>query len=515
MATTNQIVVKDPDTCRNDMLRTLKNGLIAAGKPTANVTPGSDFYHTADALAGELAVVGANGIIKTDAQMPDTATDDTDPNGDQDLSRWGAMLKVEPQPASGSVGSVIIECSAPSPVPFQAELTDDTGQIFRVTVGGTYANGEIVPVEAVSTGESTNHDEGDVLSWKQAPTYCSEKVSVAVGGLINGAPAEDSETQRQRIYGKLQVAPSSGNWEQIVETAEESTNSVQKAYCYPAVQGPASCDVAVTAAPTATNKGRTVASALMNGTVIPYTEGQTAKFGQLNVTSVTGVATDVAIGLTLPDAPTANPPGLGGGWKDGSPWPAPDGVSAFKCAVTAVTSTTEFTVEGNNVGTPIANVTRIAWLSPTEWKLYQATVTGVTNLVGSFVITIDRPFVGIGSGALIWPDIVNASTYVAALLAAYAKMGPGEKTTNTSALVRGFRHPPPSVAWPYALGPHLLSAMTKVSSDVASAQFFYRNDGGTPLNGPSGTMAPPPPPALSNAPRIYVPRHLAFYRIRS
>lgn len=513
MAVINQFAVKDSVTIRNDILRTIKNGLYQQGVAEPNTGPGSDFFNIATALGNELAVVGANAVIKADAQMPDTATnDEVDPSGDQDLTRIATIFEVEPQPASGSVGFVVIEASATSPIAADTELTDKLGQRYRVTLGGNYANGASVPIAAISTGEETNLDEGETLQWAEAPPYCSEKVTVATGGLTNGADAEDSEVLRQRLLAKLQTPPGSGNWEHVAETAEESTNSVQKAFVYPAVQGPSTCDVAVAAAPTETNKSRVVSSSLMTGTVSPYM-GKLPRFGHLTTTTVEDVNADVAIGLSLPDAPTANPPGPGGGWLNGSPWPAPDGTTMFRCTVTAVTSTTQFTVDATSA--PQVNVSRIAWLSPTEWKLYTAVVIAVSGTSGAYTITLDKPFVGITTGCYIWPECQNAQAYVNSLLAQFALMGPGEKTTNASALARGFRHPPPANSWPYSLGPHLLQAITNTQEEVSSAQFFHRTDGTTTVTGSGGTVVPQTPASLSSPPKIFVPRHIAFYRVQS
>lgn len=500
----DEFVAKDAVTIRNDILRTIKNGLVEQGVSDPNVGPSSDFYSIATALGNELSVVSANAIVKADAQMPDTAEDD-------DLERITDVFDLTAQPASGSYGSVVITASATSPIATGAELTDELGQRFRVTIGGNYADEAEVPIEAISTGESTNHDAGDILTWASAPPYCSDKVTVATGGLINGADAEDSEALRERLYARLQAPPGSGNWEHVAETAEASTNSVQKAFVYPAVQGPGSCDVAVTAAPTDTNKSRQISTALLTGTVDPYTQGKLPKFGAINVTTVVDVNADVAIAISLPDAPTANPPGPGGGWLNGTAWPTPDGTTTYKSAVTAVTSTTEFTVESST--DPVANVTRIAWLSPYEWKLYTAVVTGVSGSGVTRTITIDRPFVGIAVGCYIWPECQNAQAYCDTILAAFALMGPGEKTSNASALVRGFRHPPPSVGWPYTLGPHLLNPLTKDHEEVSAAQFMYRTDGTTTVSGSAGVLTPQVAASLSAAPKQLIPRHCGIYRI--
>ncbi len=504
MAALKTLVVKDATTSRDDILRTIKNGLIGQGVSDPNVGPTSDFYNIASGLGNELAVIGANGIVATEAQMPDSAQD-------ADLTRVTDIFALSPQAAAGSVGSVVIVSTASAAIATDAELTDSTGQRFKVTTGGTYANGASVPVAAISVGESTNHDAGDLLTWSSAPPFCSDKVTVDVGGLTNGADAEDNEALRARLYAKLQDPAGSGNWEHVVETLEASTGSVQKGYAYPAVEGPSTCDGVVTAAPTKTNKSRAVAAALMTGTVTPYATGALPRFGLLTVTTVVDTNADVAFALALPSAPTANPPGPGGGWLNGTPWPAPDGSATFRCTITAVTSTKVMTCDATS--SPTADVSRIAWLSPYDWTLYTAVVIQVSGVSGAYVITLDKPLVGITIGSYIWPECQNAQLYVDAVLAQFALMGPGEKTTNASALLRGFRHPPPSTSWPYALGPHLLHAITEAQDEVDAAQFFHRTDGTTTATGSSGQVVPQVPAAVANAPRVYVPRHIAFYRI--
>lgn len=503
MAELNQFVVKDALTVRDDILRTIKNGLIARGVVSPNLGPNTDFYVTATALGNELAVIGANAIIKCDELMIDTAVDEA-------LDRWAAIFGMSLQGAAGSYGFIVLEASATAPIALGAQLQDSAGLRYEVTVGGNYDDGDLVPIRGVDVGAATNHDEDDPLQWASAPPYCADRVVVAMGGLINGVDAETQEGLRTRVLAKLQAAPASGNCQHVAEITESADVRVQKAFVYPAVQGPASFDVAAVAAPTDTEKGREIASALMTGTIAPFVEGTLPEHSEINVTTVVDVPVGVAFGLSLPEAPTASPPGPGGGWVNGSPWPAPDGSASFRCTVTVATSSTTFTVDA--LTTPAVGISRIAWVSPLTWTLYTALVTAVSGTSGAYVVTIDNPFVGIAVGNYIWPECENAQAYVNTVLDAFALMGPGEKTDNSSALIRGFRHPSPASAWPYTLGPHLLRPVTAIE-EVAAAQFFHRTDGTTTLTGPSGSVSPQAPAASNDPPNIFTPENIAFYRI--
>lgn len=511
MAELFTFTVKSAPEHRDDILRTIRAMLIRRGVSDPAVGSDSEYFVMATALANELAVCGANNIIKADEQMPDTAEDDDDAGTDA-LSRIAGIFNLSKRAASGSVGFVTFNVTAPSTVTLHAELSDEYSQTYRVTVGGTYDNGDPIPIEAKSTGKATNLPEGATLKWAgTAPAYSAPTALVAEGGLVNGADAETNEELRARIFAFFQNPPASGNWSHVAAILEESTSRVQKAFVYPAIQGAGTVHAAVTASPTSTNKSRVVASAVMTGTVTPYLVGLLPEHVDVTVTSVTDVNADLAIGLTLPEAPTASPPGPGGGWLNATPWPAPDNSSVYKAAVTAVTSTTVFSVSAASA--PIAGVTRIAWLSPTDWKLYRAKVTAVGSPSGgSYPITIDTPFTGIAVDCLIWPDCTNAQAYVDAVIATFAAMGPGEKTSNASALIRGFRHPRSITSYPYTLGSHFPNALVKLA-EVATAQFLYRSDGTTTLNGASGTVAPQVPGAVTSPPNQFVPRHIAFYRL--
>lgn len=503
MAVLGEFVTRDPATIRDSILRVIRNGLIERGITNPNVTPGSDWYVLATAVGLQCAVVESNCVIKAEAQMPDTAVG-------EELARWAALFELSKQAAAGSTGGVLLESSAATTIAAGSQLYDDAGLRYEVTIGGVYNDGDTVPITAISTGTATNHSEDDVLRWVTTPAFADEQAIVAAGGLVNGVDEEGDEDLRGRVFAYLQNPPRSGDWEHAAELAEASTSSVQKAFAYPAIQGPGTFHLAVTSAPTDANRSREVATATVTGTVSPFVLGSMPTHAYGVITTVEDVNADVAFSMSLPEAPTASPPGLGGGWKDGSPWPAPDGSSTFRCTVTAVTSDLVFTVDATTP--PQIGVSHIAWMSPTTWRLHRAVVANYSGTSGAYVLTLDAPFTGITTGSYVWPDCEQAETYIDAILTAFGLMGPGEKSSNASALIRGFRHPPPNTSWPYALGSWLLRQLSDAGDEVQDVGYLHRTDGTTTLTGGSGQVKPQVPASVTDAPKIFVPRHIALYR---
>ncbi len=495
---------RSPSTIRDNGLRTLRVALLRRGVASPNVDPGSDFFAEFQAFGNELAVVEANAVVMADQLLPDTASGDR-------LAIIGAARGKFKRPGIGAVGSVVADTTAAALVVTGAQLTGPQGFRYKVTVGGTYGDGDLIPIAAIDPGAATILDEGTALTWQTPPAFFAGTALVGPGGTINGSDPEDDEDFRARILANLQNPPAGDNPQALIECAIDSSPAVQAASAYPTVQGPGTQHIAVTAVPTRTNKSRQIAAATMAGTIVPYVLGKLGERAYTIVTTVRDTDATVAFGLSLPAAPTASPPGVGGGWLNGSPWPSVDGVAAFKCAVTAVTSTTVFTVDAATPPTP--NVSRIAWLSPFDWKLYAAVVRSYTGTAGAYVITIDTPFVGIAADCLIWPQAEKMQRYADAVLAAFRLMGPGEKTDNASALARGFRHPPVAEAWPASLGPHLVHGLESVSPELAFGIFLYRSDGVTTVTGTAGAVMPQVPADVEDPPRCFVPRHLAFYPV--
>lgn len=514
---------KTPKQVHDDIIRTIKAQLQLLGIAAPNVAPGSDFDVIATAVATEIAVGLANQTIMADQLMPDTAAG-------SNLDRWLALFGLSRRPAIPSRGVVTITCSQTTNIVGNptgvgaTQIVDSSGQLYFVTVGGSYPNGAQVPTQAVSGGAATDHANGDTLRWVTAPPYCSQTVSVGTpngeDGLSGGADSEVGvdEPPRQRLYQLFQNPPKGGNSQDIIAFAGQSSPLVQSAACYPALLGPSTAFFAVWGGPqvtgpfTSTSKSRQLAASLVTGTVVPYVQASLPEYVYLVGSSTIDQPQDVSLILSLPSAPTASPPGPGGGWLDGSPWPS-SVTGTAPCVVTGVTNALNFTLNATSPPTPGA--THIAYISPSNWQIYTATVTAYSGSSGAYTVTLDTPWpllatdFASGFPPAIFPQSAQQVNYAAAALAGFANLGPGEWTSVAAVKARAFRHPPPSLAWPSTLNALFLRTMENAGPEVLNAQFLV-GSGAAPtvpasisVNG-SGVLTSTPPAILT-------PRNISWY----
>jgi hypothetical protein len=514
---------KNAKQIHDDFIRTIKNGLIALGVTNPNVGPNSDYDLIATAVGNELAVVQANAVILADQLMPDTA-------GGAYLDRWLALVGLSRRPAIASSGVFTIptptSSNSQTNIPVNAQLYDSAGLLFQVTVGGTYGVGTgltlQVPCVAVQGGKATNHANGDSLSWVKSPAYLGPTVVVGTPGGTNGlSGGSDSEVgldepPRQRLLQLLQNPPKGGNPADIAGWATQSSQSAQAAFPYPALQGPGTVFFAVMAQPqstgpfTSTSMSRAVPTTTVVGTIVPYVQGLLPGQVYCVGSSTVDQPTDVALFLALPSAPTASPPGPGGGWVDGTPWPSTLS-GTFVPQVSAVTNSTTFQVQvAPNSVAPTPGVSHIAYVSPNVWTLYQATVLTATAVGNNlWNITIDTPFPDVFVGAFVFPQAVQQANYFAAALQAFANLGPGEWTANVTALQRAYRHPVPSLVWPSALDSNFLRTMENAGPEVETARYLFTS-GSTPLV-PSTITVSAAGALTSTPPAVLTPRNLGWY----
>jgi len=521
---------KSQPEIRNDILRTLSNHLRSLGISNPNVGPTSDYYGTADGLANEICVGLANGVVNTDNQMPDTA-------GGAFLDRWLALFKLARRGATQSAGVILPAYSLTQGytiIPLNATLLDAGGLRFTVTAGGSYGPGNpgmgqpanlYVPVQSQDAGAATDHANGDALTWVTLIPYVSNVATVGTTGGTDGlsggndSEATQDEPPRSRLYSRLQFPPVAGNWSDVANDARNSSPDVQDCAVYPALLGPAGMFFAVWGDPqiegvlSSTSKNRSLPTALINGTVVPYVQGKYPGRAVVVGTSIADQVSDVALLLSLPAAPTAQPAGPGGGWLDGTPWPS--SVSGAPCAVTAVASSVRFTV--NEATPPSPGVSHVAYASASNWQLYTAIVLAVSGTPGAYDVTIDTPWPNLANDfsnqdvVAVFPQAVQQENYLAAMLQGFANLGPGEWSVSAIVLTRAFRHPSTSQIWFSNLDANFLRVVENAGQEVLSATFLYRSHTSPTVPSVATITTSDPFTLTSSPPNHLVPGSLSWY----
>lgn len=192
-------------------------------------------------------------------------------------------------------------------------------------------------------------------------------------------------------------------------------------------------------------------------------------------------------------------------------------------SIVSTTSQTSFVVGAQTP--PTAGVSRIAYVSVSDWTLYVATVLAFSGSPGTYTITIDQPWPNLGAdcavispggllfgpGSAIFPQSVNQENYLAAVFQGFGLLGPGEWSSNAAVLVRAFRHPVPSQQWPSSLDANFLRGVEDAGDEVLSVQYLYRS-ATAPAVPTTPTITTTEPLTLTSPPpNILVPRSISFY----
>lgn len=515
----DKLAVPTPDEIRNGILRTERAGLAARGV-VANISPGGDRYIDASALTNELTVVHANAQVRADAAMPDTAEG-------EDLDRVAAVFGVTRRKAIGSSGALAFETTInPTLIAPGAQLVDERGNTFAVSVGGAYGDKSQtafpsdLPVVGVSTGRGTNHAAGDYFTWISPPAGAANKLRASIP-LTGGRAVEGDAELRARLLDRIKNPPAGGNFEQVIAWAEEANPRVDAAFVYPALDGPATYAVTVVGEMTAGTLGtqtRGLSPAVLTD-VGAYLAAKMPQHCNLNVQlGTTDQLVDVAVGMTLPASRSASPPGPGGGWTDAAPWPALLG-AATRVYVESVVSGSRFVLTSNDAATTpsaaglAAGTTQIAWLDPLATDadgnvspaFKVATVTAiVSSTTGHVEVEIDaqHPFAGIAAGHFVCPAAERIAEYGAALLRSMATLGPAQRTVDANRLPRSYRRPLTSEQAPSDLTSVQLRAVSSVGDEVLDVAWSYRS-----------ATSPTVPATTTDPVAILVPRYLGFYQL--
>lgn len=475
-------IFKTKDEIRDDFLRVIRNGL-ARLQRFINIGPGTDEYIRGEAIGQFGSLVQANLQAAYDAVFADTAAG-------EDLDRLLRVYDLNRKQAGGSSGRITLQSGSSTLVPVGAQLSSPQGFIFRVTTGGTYSNGDTIPITCVDTGTQTNLPSGTVLKWANPPAYASNTAVLATA-TSEGVDQESDEGARLRLLSHLAHAPSGGNWSWWKELGEGTDPSVQSVFVYACANGPSTVYLAIVAAPSKFSKSRVIASDKLNSTIIPIILGEATVGIHAVVQTVTDVPTSVSFKLALPVS--------NAGWKDSAQFPQVDGDTFNHIEVTSVTSSSQFTVEAPTA--PVAGVSRIAWIDLTDYTVKEATVSSfVAGGGNSYQLTLDAPFVGVSTGDWIMPAANNLQAYVDAVLAHFALMGPGEKTNQSAVLPMALRKPLPTELYTNRIDAAMLKSLISSSPEVQTADFYYRENISTPM-----------PANITSNPYILIPHRLGFY----
>ena len=497
MATTitpQPLIVKSATEVRDDIMRTIRNGLIEQGISNPQVTLNSDFGLIAAALGNEVAVPANNAVILADQAMPDTATG-------EDLDRILDFYGLTRRDASQSAGLVVADASSASFVPFGAQLVNPSGIKYQVTVGGTYSDGSFIPIQSINAGSNTNEEAGVTLSWISPPAFFSPTVEVStINPLQGGEDVENDDTARVRLLAFLSNPPGGANPSQIIEFAQASDPSVQTAFVHAAARGPGTVDIVVVTYADEDDGYRSVNDLLLTNKISPYILGQLPQYVDGYVCNVSNYPMDVSIGLSLPLPPSAIPSGPGGGWLD----PAPLQVTTAKPAIRVIDG---YALSGNTAGVPVNSATAfwvdfpiapsqgiqysISYVSPATFNTYSGVTTGTyipaTNY-GSlsayttmYYVTVNSPFYQnsnnntiIQPGNWVFPSAVNTQVYVDAFIGYMATLGPGERTNIAGLLPRALRQPFEQTSGPYKLNSRVIKPIIDTGPEVFDGTMLFR-----------------------------------------
>ena len=497
MATTSvpqPLIVKTSTDVRDDILRTIRNGLIEQGISNPQVTLTSDFGLIAAALGQEVTIPASNAVLLANQAMPDTATG-------TDLDRILGFYNLTRRAASQSAGLIVATAIATSFVPLGAQLVDSSGNNFQVTIGGSYGNGALIPVQSVKAGSSTNEDAGTTLTWTSPPAFFSPTATVSsINPIQGGEDIETDDVARTRLIAFLSNPPGGANPSQIIEWAQASDPSVQTAFVSCAARGPGTVDVTVVTYANTSNGDRDENLLLLTNKIGPYIQGQLPQYVDGYICTVQNYGMDISIGLSLPLPPSAIPSGPGGGWLD----PTPLQVTTAKPAIRVVDG---YTLSGSTSGVPQNTATAfwvdfpsppqggvqysISYISPETLTTYSAVTSGtyiaatsypsLSTYTTMYYITCNSPMYYnsntstiIQPGNWIFPTAVNTATYVSTLISYLAGMGPGERTNVTGLLPRAYRQPADQTSGPYKLNSRIVKPIIDSGPEVYDGVLLFR-----------------------------------------
>lgn len=487
------------DEIRSDFLDDIELAAQSQGVANPPIQPGSDWYVLGTALGNLGMLEYANVTIGDRNSNVLTAVGE-----ELDEIREGLGLPiVEASPASGRIiisipGSSTVTISAGEQLLWPNNLR---GQVARTAFA--VSDGDEIDVVAIDTGSDTDVEPGAIVKFVDPPNGVDiEAEASTLSPITGGLDEENDERKRDRCLNRLRNRPASGNWGDNIETALNALSSIQYAFVYPALGGPATRKVVLTRDIQPDKNLFTRVPTAAQVEIVRAAIQAKLPDGSENVVQATAEEnTDVALVATVPDAAAAG--GDGTGWYDATQWPTLNGDTYTP--ISTVTSTTQVTLNALVASAPTAGQTHIAWWSSVSQRFHIRLITAQSGSAGAWVITVDEPMVDhLGNapqvGDFICPAAVNIVEYGNTWREVMRRLGPGENTASSNLLPRAARRPKTTTEWPSALGIKQLTALTSAHDEISDADWSYRS-----------VTTPTVPGAITTAPNILKPRHFGIY----
>jgi uncharacterized phage protein gp47/JayE len=455
----------------------------------------------ADAIVGPGTWARLNAVLLADQLMPLYAN--TQRAGEAldienltlaELRTYAASKGVTLPGASGSSGYVTITAATGGTTyATGASLIEPSSRAeFRVTAGGTFQDGEDVPVASLATGPGTNLEAGTVLQWSSPPagsgTTCVVAEQTDGSGLTGGADEEDREQILNAIRDQLANPPGAGNEAEYREWIRKTKGvKVEEAFIYPNVFGPPTTGWTFTVSPG--RYGSRIPSSAQIGLVTAELAAKAPRTDPQFFLPIVEEELTVCAEVTW-DA-------LADGWADETPWPEyfadPPTSGSGAVVIDSATSPLACVIETTNgvyttCGDVAAGMSLGLWDAPRQ-KWRRKTVLTVAG-TGPWTVTFDGTFSAsdttytpvAGQRVSPWSD--SLLHFEAPVVAFFESVGPGEAhTPGWLDGQRGRRYPAPPKSWPDRTTKALESGL----ESLASVDSLDLVEGGQVVASPSTT----------------------------
>jgi len=452
-------------------------------------------------VASQLVLVYANELALEDQYLPDSATG-------VHLDRVCGVFGLTRSVGEKATGSITLACTGSVNISAGTQLTAaSNGRKYEVTTTYTGAvSGDPISVSSVEYGVSMNVSTGVKMTWSSPPSGVSATALVASPGLTGGLAGDTDSTLRKKLLRLLREPQNGGSWAHVKQWIEESSADVEEAFVYPAAQGPSTTHAAFTVAGNLENLYSREASTALKAVVSAYVLEQYPEHSDLTLTGCADESLKAAFIVSLPEPISSG--GLGGGWIDPSSgtvhrWPSILGTK-LPVTVTTVSSATVFVVNADS--TPIVGASVDFWDS-TNLVFVRAKVLSYTGSSGAYTVTVDTSLPTIVAGDYLCPASEQSSEYARIICEEVAKLGPGEKTSDTTILARAYRHPRGGEGSPSGADTRLLARVFNERPEVNGIRF-------TAINGtasPTLPVEPTVPTTVTDAPNVWRVNELGFY----